>query len=667
MRLTLAHTFLSLIVAGLFLGCSAQPDVKALKYPPPPVDAPLVKMVDQLGDAAAVVVVLDPREWSKIRAFVDSNKAHLGGPGQAIVQGMSAPKTFLESMAAARGVPNLVDTLDGDRPVVFGLFQPVLDGTPGLGAQMSPVGQVPIPGIRHEALIPTRDAKGLIKALGTLLDGVSKRQGDQWKRGPFSVGLRDDGDIVRVMVLSHNFQPDEANTTPLWPTARTPSLRTPALAKLTSGGAPVSALIRPWRVRGVAVTQGLYNAVEALRHAPPEVRQVMMAMGLSLVLSGEGLILSSRPEYDDHAVAVIPSGHGLTIDMVSSLTPRGRDIHQAGVADVMRYPLKKQAVVEAIVGFNFPAAVKAVGPDPIFPNHPSDTDVANAIRECGPGCIVHAFTRVPWASFAAAAGGPQRRAKFIGQFPRGGQIAVLDSKDGAAPEAFAAVLTVPNEFKIKTFPPLKKLAKTVDVALESIGKRKVLLVSQGVDPKTVFDLTQPKTPEQLFAVSVAERFINHAPVDHIPPARILTKAISSVDIDARLAANGRSVNWRLDMESGPSPAPTRTESADLKWASPIMGYEKTEGDACLLAALKETQLAFAIVGSAPADQRWTLFDRSRVAAEPHLKCAEKIPATAKAAAGLRAQIKLLVASYKASQALEVAPSPGASATPQTKP
>lgn len=630
----------TLFITTLAIGCGASPTVETPAYPSPPVDPALVKMVDQLGDGAPLVVVLDLRELTRFRDFFEGHRTHFGPLGEVIGTHLADPKASLRGLAQQAGAPTVMDSMDLERPVIAGLFEAMVDGSPGIGARLSPIGDVPIPGLRHEVLLPAKNAAELLKALEGILDRAATREGDRWVKAGTMVSLRAEGDVVRVLVVSNRLLPPSTDdkAVPIWPTKRAAPARTPALARLTSGGVPLAAHLRPWRIRGTATMMGIYQTIEALRLAPPEMQQVMSAMGLQLVLSGEALMLAAKPEYDDHTLTLLPSARGITVDFISSLTPAGRDIMRAASESAVFYPLTKEVTLDASVGVDLGRALTTAGPRAELSAHGTAPEIGAAVQSCGPGCLWHLFTRVPWGTVATIAEQQKARAKLLHIFPHAAQMALLPSATGK-PEAMAVVATVPATFAIEALPPLVKLRASSEVSLVTVGDRKVLTIGRGVDPQTVFDLERPIAGGQLASLEFTEAFTEQLPLAQMPQAKALEGALAGVRFDARLARDGRSVSMRLDIASKPGAPPTVTESTGLQWTSPILGYQKSPGDACILAAFTEARMAFQAIGSAAPDQRRALFESALTAMQPHLDCAAKHPATAAAAAGLAAQLK----------------------------
>lgn len=237
------------------------------------------------------------------------------------------------------GIPvDTTKTLEGwdrSRRVVLALLDPVVSGAPGLATLtlMEPR-EVRL---RHAISVPASDVGRLVASMDRALEPV----GEPWPAlvasmpgararglpGRGAIALIPDVEAVRIVVIDHTELRDpvtdlETYVADLEPQADD-TQGTAALELSTRPELTVTALVRPWRVRALAVMLGMEAVHEQLPEIEPAFRRSALATGRNIELRCEHLLSMPR-EIDDWAVGLDADGPRSRSLVVGSLTEHGR-------------------------------------------------------------------------------------------------------------------------------------------------------------------------------------------------------------------------------------------------------------------------------------------------------------------------------------------------------
>ncbi len=315
--------------------------------------------------------------------------------------------------------------LDPARPVLFSLFAPMTalqePSSWLVAAHETAVGSA---GVRHEVLVPALAVgplrEALVAAFSQRLERIDQAvvravapPGSalfQWPTGILAVVMA--ADHVRVCVLENALYPGQSDAALKarlrdWLTPAPAALPlTPALEFVLASRAPVRAYVRPARLRGVAIQEGLAQLVMAQAYADPGARvdQRVMAAGIlgmtwgllspaSLLYHDLGLTLETEAEFD--------------LNVVASLTAAGARTHGAGGSAVVPATPTGANPGYLVAGIDLAALVQALPPSPLL--HPGLTatqrgqrqaDIVDSFGKCGPWCSIYLLLG-GWPALAA--------------------------------------------------------------------------------------------------------------------------------------------------------------------------------------------------------------------------------------------------------------------------
>ena len=185
----------------------------------------------------------------------------------------------------------------------------------------------------------------------------------------------------------------------------TPVTKTPATRVFVEDDALFAIHLRPWRLPGVSEWSGRNDVIMALAEAPADMRALMLARGLSIVLTSEMLMTDVGAEFDDWTWTFSAAQGQVNLRGVGSVTPHGREAFDAAQTPTALLGTKPpDAPVTASIRLDLDGALGAVEPPAALESFRRPSQVAQAFQECGPGCQVHALTPVPLQSTKIAAG-----------------------------------------------------------------------------------------------------------------------------------------------------------------------------------------------------------------------------------------------------------------------
>ncbi|MCB9549026.1 MAG: hypothetical protein H6706_24760 [Myxococcales bacterium] len=458
------HRTLALATLALLAGCR-----DAAPKAPPTDDATYARLA-ALGGDALVVGLVDPRQWSALRARV----AQLSPPIASALP--EAPRAAAQALGLTA---EEAAAWDPERPIVVSAFEgSALVAPGGVGADL-PL-RAPT-GARHQAVIPATDPAALAAGLRRLARLHGDGEGDAVRlQAPGQPRLRFLPEDGAVRVVAEVGTPGPARPAPAAPT--------PALRALADGRPAVGALLRPGLLNDVMTRHSLSQVAEALEYAPPEFRDRLLARGLAEVVLGNLLMAAASPDVEDVSLALAVEGEALSLLGVASLTPAGAARLQKGTASAGRRLAPKPGLFAwASVAFDLAAAVADA---PTLPYATAD-ELARGVMGCGVGCTLALPLRMPFTlARALVDAGPVPRADL----PRAWQVAV--GSGGPRPLALAVDVAAGFDPAPLKLPP---------AALERVarGDRATLLLSMDLAARDAFDLEATAPDDRLGEVTLA--------------------------------------------------------------------------------------------------------------------------------------------------------------------
>jgi hypothetical protein len=340
---------------------------------------------------------------------------------------------------------------------VAGLFEPTLH-------EMGAVGEAILPGAvgaalqRHRLLLPTRDPARLLGVLRTLCQdlGLSPLKDPGVPEGAFAtpgwvVGLFPAADHVRIEAVTSPAAAPQPSVEMLALLRRevepAPLPRTPALHQVIHGDDLLAVHLRPWSLRGLALTQGAGNVAEAVAHVEPSMRWVLLAKGWAEIAAGYLVITPQGAQVEDAAFVLSADLH---LGTVLSLTPEGAAAWQAARAGALA-PLAglpaRPALFHLRAGLDLQALLSRT---PLPPGllGLDLRDLARQVQECGALCTLYAGLCTPLSWGKLLLNDPKlTRGLPVGLFaalPRALSIAVTDLRKGTPPVQGALAVGYPG-------------------------------------------------------------------------------------------------------------------------------------------------------------------------------------------------------------------------------
>ncbi len=346
----------------------------------------------------AVVVVVRPGQWAAVHQALSSWLARLPAQAEPLRQAKTAedlPRLF----AFPLGLGQVdIQGWDPSRPVVASLAETPYDGIPGSVITQLPTLDRKIPPLRHQVLLPATDPSTLVGSLTGLLGPMGKPwpalvEGHAGAHaidmGDASVALFPADSAVRVVIFQGGVLPDEAERLAyhkehLTATPQAP-VHTPALSLLAQPDGMISALVRPWRLRPLAVLTGSTEMLYALATVGSGNIDSIMARGMHYVLMSELTMTDEGAEVDDLAMSLTADEGTLRVHSVMSLTPKGETIFEAAAkgAGSVQAAANTDAWVDLTMRADARAMLNAAPMPPVFTRGKKLRDGLEAIQNGG--------------------------------------------------------------------------------------------------------------------------------------------------------------------------------------------------------------------------------------------------------------------------------------------
>ena len=630
-----------LIGLALCFGCqdkrgSATPSTraKAKAEAAAQADPAVLKRLDALGDGGLLVGVLDARGWAKVHQRLTPIFAKL--PGQvsqdwAKVAELPGLLNNLYKGLWGGKTPLDLSALDANGAITVSLFEPATFGPPGSSAAHISFDGQGVP-LRHEIVLPATDASALAAALSTGMKGACKPAAHGCDFGVLQIGIKADGDVVRIAALMPATVEDAS--TMLWRKPQSASVRTPAYTQLAMPGAGLGLLIRPWRVRAMFAQEGINAMAYALREAPADMRHKMFAQGLAIVLNGVQLMHAERPDFEDAVVRLVADDAGVAFEGTHALTAGAAKAFKDAMSKGGRtLALKLPVIAQTAQRIDFNALLDGVGPRPIFAKMKRMRDFVEGLRDCGFGCVLHAVTRVPLSTARGALDfAPAEVKAFVRALPTAMQSALVRLDPGLKPIA-ALAGDVAKDFDTGQ---LRALAGA-EVHLIPKDDRAVLLVGLGIDPRTVFDVQATTTPQTASTARIEPTALQSlAELLGAGPVKPLFDALGPIVADSAVAPGGHAFAWRIHLSTSPGVnASPFAPVATAPFGGPILGFTPSAGDRCLGEVAAGMSAAFLALSHLSPEKRVEVVAKGFAELAPSFKCADSSASTQAAAMGMR--------------------------------
>lgn len=627
---------LSLVAAiGLSVGCGgdkesstgatapAKAEVAAAPAPNDTVsagDGSLTGMIAAAGGDAAVVAVIDDEGWTAVReratALVDAGSLPAAlvpqdGPGLIAMLAGSMDLEFDASSWKGR---------DAARPIVLSLYEPPVDGPPGVVlASMSLMRQHP-PVLRHQILVPATDSAALVKSIRSsltgdiadapaLVDGLAGAVGLSSRaryRGRRFIALVPESGHVRVVVLEAHGGADAAKLRKRIDVTPAPLPNTPALRHLAEAKHPVGYLARPWKVRALGVWSGMYEARRAVETVAADQRHIAMAKGTAIAAVAELLTPDDGAEFDDWSFVVAGDASDLRFTAVASLTPHGQKVWKAGTTKTTAsLPLKTEVAGDVFVNLNVAAMVDAAGKHDL--RDVGLSDLLQDFQMCGATCPTHLLFRSPMRSLATVLGVAGDLDGFENASVVSGLQLALVSKGSDLEVASALVggsKATPAALREFAGVAFGRSASVYDVTRDGLP---LTLVDTGADPREIFDTTKAGTATDTFATM---RWGGTGKL----PAPLKPTAMTG-----QMRYAGAALTSELVV--GPGAVAFNPDYAGATWTSPRSSAAPTKEEACLVEAVRTMQTGFDAVATVSGDVRGAAISKTITELVPNLQCA----------------------------------------------
>lgn len=616
------------------------------------------RVLEALGDEGVAVVVLRPHHWAALHGTLAPWLRTLAPEVATVVDGAREPAALPGALLSALGSPSGTVALEGwdlTRPVIASLGEVPYDGPPGAITPQLPTRRGWAPPVRHQAWLPATDPAVLVASI----DGLLRRTGEPFPalvegragaRGiriaDASVAVLPAGDAVRVVVL-HAGVGDEAATlehlrgrldaSPAAPVA------TPALGLLVRPDAVLSGLVRPWRMRALATWAGSMEVVRALDVVTPEHRAALVSRGLQIVLDAELLMTDEGAELDDTALSLVVDEGVLRLRTTTSLTPEGEALLTAatrGAGGAIGGPVD-DAWIDATVRVDTRAMLDATEPPPSFEGPKHADELARAVQEGGPITMLYMALRHPFGvlrtmeGLAKTGGLPVP----IDALPIAARVIWRGARD-EVPRVIVA-LSWPRDLVEHPLAGMVPLVKG-EPGFESLRLdtlrhegRPVTIFGLGGESKSTIAPFEDVGFDGVLQVRVSLSRIGADVATRDPQRGAWLREAGEVllTVEPRGRALLGELAWAPGGSSVRAVAVPLAESE--RWASP-MGAPVGKGTRCLARAGRRLAQGLGAMATVAGELVDTVEGNTLLDAEPELRCADADPATAKAAASLRA-------------------------------
>lgn len=638
-----------------------------------PDKEPTASMACRLGERHAMVLLLHPERWAKDKESLlpwVARAGHWAGARGAQLEPIlrEAPDAWAALVGLARldrlELPERLDGLDLTRPMALGLFETDTDDLAAAAELLAAeAGSRPPFWERHRLLLPATDARALLRSLSALASGRGlsplevpggRKDGEAWfahaRHGDEgAIGLIAEEGRLRVE-LAYRFGPaspaaDFRKLSEAPALARTLTA-TPAFQALCRADDLVTLYFRPWLFRPLSIQRSLTSVLSALSAVDPAYRAMLLAQGISEVLTGYLWMSPLGAEMDDTAAGLSFAG-GLRMWRVSSLTALGQRIFQEGRVRDGPAPAGERPLAEARLTFDLGKALAAAEEPEALRRAERWEHVLMMPRECGAFCLWYSPLR-HWLGLGKTLLRLSGE-KAAGLVPMAGALVL----QAAGPSPSQVRLAVAADFPAGAdLGQVQKLARAIEgegalrgsevpLTIESLGGRQGALLGINQDPKKL--IARRSVPEGLVAelsADLAGLARAMGPQGGVP----MLEGLSELRIRAGLSGKALVMEAALGLTGGPAlHLGDGPRFVDSSWESPGLAAEESSGGRCLFDTVAQGSMALRALAAADPAQKGPLLARAIAELEPNLACAEKDERTRAAAARISAALSLFAA------------------------
>jgi len=371
-----------------------------------------------VGDGVNVAILVYPTRWSSFRATVAPLVAKMGD--KDFDRLLASPDIWtllgrwLPQKDNAPAWPAHLAGWDSRRPIVLGLWQPVLNDTVVAARYVIPaIMDGGLPGVRHRVLVPATDAKKLIGGLSAVVEAMGLIHENSVDLGGGGrlyssrrsglVALIPEGDHVRLELVSKDMGQfkDDAARKQWWaprllkrPAATTPI--TPALVHAATSPGFLVLHARTWNLRDLYSQRRARSTYLGVPEMTPPRRQAYFSLNLADAATGYRLMSPRGAETDDVALS-LETQDGLRLTAVASLTEAGARAYHAGLkqGDVPPVPAPGARMIKAWLRLNTRALLEAVRPWTLEGDSQKVNPTNQILGACTWYCAFHALLRKP--------------------------------------------------------------------------------------------------------------------------------------------------------------------------------------------------------------------------------------------------------------------------------
>jgi len=570
----------------LLLGALPPMEVAPLPQADPTLEVQLKAL--EMEPLLTLVVHLDEREQ------LYSGLKRLAGP---LLDGIPKPQELLEQLK----LKDVWDLLDLKRPLLIGLGAP---NSQSLEEQFNALMNPELfSGFLSVALIPTSKPLKLNDRLVPILGRGAKPISVKGRPELKAWSMRDEYRLVlipeegRLRILVENFPSIKAEPWVL-PSAQVPKLQSPAALALLSGDYSLAAHLRGDKISQMGLVTGALQGRWALRHVSPEMRAMMSARMISILLRAVIVMDDSAPDFEDHSFLLKGGEAGFQLRQVSSLNAASAPLFQEALQRTLP-SLGVKAQEEALAWGSAQLDLSLLldkGPSPAWLRPGVELqELTRSFSECGVWCLQHTLFRAP-----------------LGLLRWLKQEAVRQGRSLPIPGAMAwSLVAVHPHLKLAVALKLPKGSQTdiLQALIEAQaarqgeqliqrvlphGDHELHLWGLGVDPEPLFE----------FQASLSEPFklqVNGAMLKtKLPPALgLLFRGLKDLSWRAHLSGAALINELKIGGERG-----ILTPWAPLNFESLSEGLpNESGGGRCLRIAALDLLKLFELLDSAPPEQR----------------------------------------------------------------
>jgi hypothetical protein len=599
------------------------------------IDSDVLRGLQSLGEEYALVGVLRPSAWKAFHQRLDPLFRAMPELHRAW-QSVARPEQL--SLLVARDVFAIGDLdpsvplagFDGSRPLLFGAMRSSLPDRPTGGLTAEAWNDIMRVEIGNEILFPATDPAALIESLDHALaeagdpkpELVAGLAGARARHGQVLVVLMPGDREVRLVARAVGGTATREHVAerlaPPVPAQET----TPALLAAAQSKAAAAVVIRGWHLRKLGTSLGAIEAARAMATVSRDAFAGLAATVQGILLTGEAVMSDAPAEFDDWAWVASTTSSGVAFRTVASATPTGRAILDAAKR-TSAFALKvRRPALDARIPLDLrPALAKAT--EPAFASALERcSETTEMVQENGHVALPHLFLRAPFGTMALA-----------------GRLASPEG-DIAPPSSMHLVLTTLTRDRVEGalaielptgnhLAPLRALVSgeaSPMVVHEGVRDGKpVLLLGWGLDPTTIFDLSEAGEPGRHLATATAEI-----------SAPGLASVLGSLHVGAWLRHEDDALVY--DMVASTAGAPSPPDLPDLgtaRWSSPRRVVASEAAEACLTTYVVGTSRMLQAVTRTDPSMWNELLAHAQAELEAPFACASKDDQTAPVVQALR--------------------------------